>query len=92
MIKISFDFDDTLSLEKVQKLSIFLSEHKPYIEQWIVTERFSEDSKKMLYDAQNLNIDNQDIFEIAKKLTFLNIELYLQIRKEKKIFLKIKIF
>lgn len=46
----------------------------------------------MLHDAQNLNIDNQDIFEIAKKINIPKYRIVFTNSKRKKDFFKNKDF
>lgn len=60
MKKVSFDFDDTLEHEDVQKYAKELIDKG--IEVWIVTTRW-EDPTKYSFPATN-----DDLFEVAKKL------------------------
>jgi len=59
-MKVSFDFDSTLSSSVVQKLSIELI--KEDHEVWIVTSRFEK------CDSSGNNVNNDDLFEVADEL------------------------
>jgi hypothetical protein len=58
-IKVSFDFDDTLSRHDVQDLANDLINQG--IEVWIVTSRFTE-------ERSGNKFDNKDLFKVAEKL------------------------
>jgi len=68
MIKLSFDFDDTLARSDVQAFALLLQEKHPTVEQWIVTSRMSDDVKsKGLYGMQ-ITGSNNDLFDVAKNI------------------------
>ena len=60
MVKISFDFDSTLSIDSVQVLAMKLI--KEGHEVWIVTSRFEQ------CDSSNNKINNSDLFEVADEV------------------------
>lgn len=71
--KVSFDFDNTLSLLHIQEYAKLLVEKE--IELWIVTRRY-DDTNKYTQDflkiigvtADNLEKEHQYLFEVANKL------------------------
>lgn len=69
MIKLSFDFDDTLARIDVQAFALLLQEHHPKVEQWIVTSRMSDEAKSAgLSNGLKINGSNKDLFNVARAI------------------------
>ena len=68
MIKLSFDFDDTLALPQTQAFALQLQNSHPHVEQWIVTSRMSDEAKSQGLHGLKILGSNNDLFEVAKKL------------------------
>ena len=66
-IKVSFDFDDTLSNPAVQKFADKLMQNK-LLEIWIVTSRLDNESFDLKYGNGFKFNSNEDLFEIAGQL------------------------
>ena len=93
MIKISFDFDDTLSLIPTQAFSMLLAKNKPNVEQWIVTSRLSDDARKArLSGGLRIVGENDDLFEVAKKINIPESRIVFTNLKWKRDFFKGKDF
>ena len=68
MIKLSFDFDDTLARIDVQEFALSLQKSFPTIEQWIVTSRMSDESKSRGLYGMKISGSNDDLFDVAEKI------------------------
>jgi len=67
-LRVSFDFDETLSREHVQSYARELVERG--IEVWIVTSRFGDDEryKSFFQTTTPVDLTNKDLFETAARL------------------------
>ncbi len=67
-LRVSFDFDETLSREYVQSYARELVERG--IEVWIVTSRFGDDEryKSFFQTTTPVDLTNKDLFETAARL------------------------
>ena len=80
MIKVSFDFDSTLSIKQVEDFAISLI--KQGYDLWIITSRRPNGvDPQYKRDGMWVNINNDDLFEVAKdvgipksQIQFMNME------------------
>lgn len=92
-IKVSFDFDGTLAEKHVQEYARELLQRSD-IEVWIVTSRFGDDEKykKFFSTTTNVNITNNDLWEVAKDLGIPKERIHFTNMEDKWKFLKDKDF
>ncbi len=92
MIKLSFDFDDTLARLDVQEFALLLQDNHPTVEQWIVTSRMSDERKSVGLYGMKITGSNDDLFEVAEKLNIPKSRIVFTELEWKSLFFKNKDF
>lgn len=90
-IKVSFDFDETLSKPAVQMFAGILLQND-MLEVWIVTSRLDEKSFDQKYGQGYKFNCNEDLFEVAKQLKIPRKRIVFTKREWKYLFFKNKDF
>ena len=82
-MKVSFDFDDVLSIKYIQNYALELIERG--IEVWVITSRFGDDKKykKFFLTTTNVKLTNKDLMEIINKLKITEERLVFTNMKDK---------
>jgi len=92
IIRVSFDFDGTLSRESVQDYAAELIARG--IEVWITTSRYSDDdyATSHFVDAQYKELTNKDLYEVSDRLGILREHIHFTGYNEKWPWLKTQDF